>query len=41
MKRLHQIREELTRPGGRFEIEQTEIRGVRTRTWKTRAKKLA
>ena len=40
MKRLHQIREKLTRPGSRFEIEQTEIRGVRTRTWKHAPKSL-
>ena len=40
MKRLHQARAELTRPGGRFEIEQTEIRGIRTRTWKHAPKSL-
>jgi long-chain acyl-CoA synthetase len=34
MERLHRVRADLVRPGGRFEIETTLIRGVATRTWK-------
>lgn len=40
MKRLHRARAELTRPGSCFEIEDVEIRGVRTRIWKHAPKNL-